>query len=58
MYKVIRRFHDTKNIDHVYDVGDTYPVDGYKATRTRINELLKGNNAYGQIYLEEVKDKE
>lgn len=56
MYKVIRKFHDTKNTDHVYDVGDLYPVTGYKPTKTRINELLKGTNKYGRIYLEEIKE--
>lgn len=56
MYLVIRRFHDTVNIDHVYEVGDTYPVDGYKPTKARINKLLNGTNKYGQIYLQELEE--
>jgi hypothetical protein len=55
MYKVVRAFRDSKNNDYYYRVGDTYPVAGYKPTKARITELVKGTNTNGRIYLEEVK---
>ena len=56
MYEVVRRFRDTKNNDHVYEVGDTYPVSGYKPNKGRIDELVKGTNKYGKVYLKEIKE--
>lgn len=58
MYKVIRAFRDLKNDEYLYEVGDTYPVEGYKPTKTRIKELLKGTNKNGKIYIEEVIETE
>ena len=58
MYKVIRAFRDLKNDEYVYEVGDIYPVEGYKPTKTRIKELLKGTNKNGKIYIEEVIETE
>lgn len=54
MYEVIRKFLDVET-DHVYNVGDTYPISGHKPTKNRIEKLLKGNNNCGHIYLKEVK---
>lgn len=56
MFEVVRAFRDAKNKEHFYAVGDTYPVPGYKPTKARIEELVKGTNANGKIYLREVKD--
>lgn len=56
MYKVIRKFRDTKKVDHVYEVGDTYPIDGYKPTKARIKELTTTANKYGKVYLEEISE--
>lgn len=56
MYRVVRKFIDSKNDDHLYNVGDTYPVSGYKPTKARIEELSKGTNRHGRVYIEEVKD--
>lgn len=58
MYKVIRAFRDLKNDECLYEVGDIYPVEGYKPTKTRIKELLKGTNKNGKIYIEEVIETE
>lgn len=58
MYKVVRRFIDLKHNEHLYEVGDTYPVEGSKPTKARINELLNGTNKNGQVYIAEVKETE
>lgn len=56
MYEVIRAFRDSKHNDHLYEVGDNYPVSGSKPTKARIEELLKGTNKYNRVYLKEVED--
>lgn len=56
MFEVVRAFRDAKNNDHYYAVGDTYPVSGYKPTKARIEELVKGTNKNGKVYLKEVKE--
>lgn len=56
MYEVIRAFRDSKHNDHLYEVGDSYPASGSKPTKARIEELLKGTNKYGRVYLREVED--
>ena len=61
MYKVIQFFHDlqdyttTKNgtVYHAYDVGDTYPRDGYKPSEDRIKELSGRDNIRGIPLIEE-----
>jgi hypothetical protein len=57
MYRVIRAFRDLKNNEHYYAVGDTYPVAGYKPANARIDELVKGTNANGHVYLEKIEEK-
>ena len=60
-YKVVRRFQETKHDGHVYEVGDSYPKEGSKATKARLEELATKKNKYEQIFIEEVaapKDKE
>lgn len=54
-YKVIKKFKDTKHDGRIYDVGDTYPADGFKATKTRTDELVSKKNKYKTPFLEEVK---
>lgn len=54
MFKVVRRFKETKHDGHIYEVGDTYPREGSKATKARLEELSTGKNKYKQIYIEEV----
>lgn len=61
-YKVIRRFMELKHDRHIYEVGDTYPKKGTKATKARLEELSTTKNKCGKIFIEEVpeetKDKE
>lgn len=56
MYKVVNDFRDAKNDNHLYRVGDDYPVAGYKPTKARIEELAKGKNRLGKVFIEEVPD--
>lgn len=60
-YKVVREFKETKHDDHIYKVGDSYPKEGEKATKARLEELSTTKNKYKKVYIEEVeapKDKE
>lgn len=51
-YKVIKFFHDLQDtvktkggeICHAYNVGDTYPREGYKPSADRIAELAGSDN--------------
>lgn len=56
MYKVVRAFFDSQNDNHLYKVGDTYPVKGAKASEKRIKELTKGTNVNRKVYIVEVKE--
>ena len=56
MFEVVKAFRDAKNNDHYYAVGDTYPVAGYKPTKARIDELVKGSNQLGMVFLKEIKE--
>ena len=55
MYKVVREFCDTEQNNHVFKVGDTYPLPGYEPTKERIDCLSLGKNAYGEVYLQAIK---
>lgn len=54
-YKVVKRFKDTKHDSRVYEVGDIYPAEGFKSTKTRTDELASEKNKYKTPFLEEVK---
>lgn len=57
MYRVVRRFKDTKHDGHIYEVGDVYPADGFKApTKKRLEELAGGKNKYGKVYIKKAAD--
>lgn len=56
MYRVISPFRDLKNNEHHYDVGDIYPVEGYKPTKARIKELAEGKNPLNRVFIEEIKE--
>lgn len=53
MYTVVNDFRDAKNDFYLYRAGDEYPVAGYKPTKARIEELAKGKNKYGKVFIEE-----
>lgn len=57
MFEVVRAFRDAKNDNHFYKVGDEYPVAGSsKPSKARIEELAKGKNKYGKVYIKEVTE--
>lgn len=53
MYKVVYKFKDLQDGDHVYNVGDVFPRDGYKPTNKRIAELASPKNKIGKVLIEE-----
>ncbi|MCM3628799.1 termination factor Rho [Paenibacillus glycanilyticus] len=50
-YTVIRQFKDTKHDGHLYQVGDTYPVEGHRSNKNRIKQLSTTDNKYKHIYI-------
>ena len=56
MFKVIRAFCDSQDNNRLYNVGDTFPVEGAKVSKTRAKSLLDGSNKNGKVYLEEIAD--
>lgn len=57
MYKVIYKFSDSQDRNHVYNVGDEYPEVGYSPTEKRVSELLGKNNKVGKALIEKVSEK-
>lgn len=55
MYKVIVRFMDLQDENHVYEQGDTYPRDGKKVSVARVNELMSCENKIGCPLIEKIK---
>lgn len=56
MYKVIVRFKDLKDNGHVYNVGDTYPRKGKRASKARIAELASVENKRGVALIAETDE--
>jgi hypothetical protein len=56
VYKEVRVFKELIHDGHIYNVGDIYSKEGYKATKARLEELSTTKNKYGHIYIEEVKE--
>ena len=54
MYKVVVMFTDLKDGNHKYEVGDTYPREGYKPSLVRVKELSTNENKRGIALIEEV----
>lgn len=56
-YKVIRAFADTTDKDpehqngYPYEVGETYPREGFKPTKSFVQSLCDGTNTTGSIFL-------
>lgn len=55
LYKVIVRFMDLQDENHIYEVGDTFPRDGIKVSADRINELMSCGNKIGCPLIEKIK---
>lgn len=54
MYKVIVRFIDLQDDNHVYNAGDTFPRKGKVVSDARINELKGTENKRKMSLIEEV----
>ena len=57
MYKVIYKFADLKDCNHIYNVGDVYPREESKPTSERIEELASARNKIGKPLIEEIEEK-
>lgn len=55
MFKVIVRFMDLQDGNHIYEVGDIFPRDGVKVGTDRINELMSCENKIGCPLIEKIK---
>ncbi|MEK5530655.1 hypothetical protein MKX79_14915 [Viridibacillus sp. FSL R5-0468] len=58
MYKAINRFIEQNHNDHIYEVGDTYPVEGQKLVKKRADELTKVHPQYKVAFLQVVEEKD
>jgi len=59
MFKVVHRFKDLKDNDHIYKIGDIYPREEIKledVPKKRIKELSGTNNKIGKVLIEEIKE--
>ena len=56
-YKVIHRFTDLQDFNHLYNVGDVFPRIGMKVSQSRIDELASGKNKLKTPLIELEKDK-
>ena len=45
-YKVIHRFADLQDFNHLYNVGDLFPRIGMKVSQSRIDELASNKNKF------------
>lgn len=52
MCKVIKKFTDLQDGNHVYNVGDVYPREGYTPSEERIEELASDKNRQGVPLIE------
>lgn len=58
-YKVIEKFKDLKDNDHIYEVNDIYPRKDIKLEdipQKRIKELTTTKNKISKILIEEIEE--
>lgn len=58
MYKVVYKFKDLSDDEHVYNVDDIFPREGHEVSFARIRELASDKNKIGKPLIEEVVEKE
>lgn len=49
-------WRDLKDNDYIYKKGDTYPREGLKPTKKRIEELSSTKNKIGEVLIEKVEE--
>lgn len=54
-YKVIQRFTDLQDFNHLYKVGDVFPRLGIKVSKSRLDELASSKNKQGKPLIEKEK---
>lgn len=47
---------DLKDNNYIYEKGDTYPREGLKPTKKRIEELTSSKNKIGEVLIEKVEE--
>lgn len=52
MYKVIVKFADMEDGQHIYEIGDSYPREGYEPDQKRIDFLASDENKIGTPVIE------
>lgn len=52
MAKVLNKFKEVNHDNHIYNAGDTYPAEGFKADADRVSFLSKKHSRYGVAFLE------
>lgn len=57
MYKVLVAFTDLQDKNRTYNVGDTFPRDGFKVSAERLQELSSTNNKRGVALIEKIGEK-
>ena len=55
MYKVVCRFADMQDGNHIYEVGDVFPWDGRDVADDRIAELASKDNKIGVPLIKAIK---
>ena len=53
-YKVIKKFRDLQDNNHIYNVGDKYPRKG-RINKERLEGLLSNNNKIGVPLVAEIE---
>lgn len=56
MYKVIKYFTDLQDNNFAYNVGDTYPREGFDVLPSRIKELAGKKNRQGEPLIEKIEE--
>lgn len=56
MYKVLIKFRDDTDKNHIYNSGDVYPRDGAKPTKKRIDYLLSNKTSFKKPVIEKVEE--
>lgn len=55
-YRVIKFFTDLQDNNHPYNVGDTFPREGAKASKKRLAELSSDKNKQGKVLIVKVEE--
>lgn len=58
MYKVLEYFEDLQDENYKYNPGDTYPREGLKVSKSRMDSLESGKNKRKLKLIEKVEDVE